>query len=119
MKKESQKLPKHTSEHVKAQNFLGACPQTPFPHSILWALHFVFALGPSHPLGGPARMRQVFMTVGVPTLNASEKLNNNEHASILSKLHALKFSKIAACYPREESHNYGKLFMFQNFWLHQ
>ena len=28
-KTEPQKLPEHTSEHVKAQNFLGACPQTP------------------------------------------------------------------------------------------
>ena len=28
-------------------------PQTPLPQSILWAPLFVFALGPSHPLGGP------------------------------------------------------------------
>ena len=28
-KTEPQKLPEHTSEHVKAQNFQGACPQTP------------------------------------------------------------------------------------------
>ena len=27
--KEPQEPPEHTSEHVKSQNFLGACPQTP------------------------------------------------------------------------------------------
>ena len=31
--KEPQKPLEHTSEHVKSQNFLGACPQTPL---ILW-----------------------------------------------------------------------------------
>ena len=54
-KKEPQKPPEHASEHVKPQNFLGACPQTPLAQSILWAPLFVFALGPSHPLGGPAQ----------------------------------------------------------------
>ena len=34
--KEPQKPSQHTSEHVKSQNFLGECPQTP-PHTI----HFV------------------------------------------------------------------------------
>ena len=52
-KKEPQKPPEHTSEHVKRQNFLGACPQTPLAQSILWAPLFAFALGPSHPLSGP------------------------------------------------------------------
>ena len=56
-KKEPQKPPEHASEHVKPQNFLGACPQTPLAQSILWALLFVFALGLSHPLGGPACMQ--------------------------------------------------------------
>ena len=37
-----------------SKNFLGAYPQTPLSQSILWAPLFVFALGPSHPLGGPA-----------------------------------------------------------------
>ena len=53
-KKEPQKPPEHASEHVKPQNFLGACPQTPLAQSMLWAPLFVFALGPSHPLSGPA-----------------------------------------------------------------
>ena len=53
-KKESQKPPEHTSEHVKSKNFLGACPQTPLTQFILWAPLFAFALGPSNPLGGPA-----------------------------------------------------------------
>ena len=44
-KKEPQKPPEHASEHVT--------PQTPLAQSILWAPLFVFALGPSHPLGGP------------------------------------------------------------------
>ena len=43
-KKEPQKPPEHASEHVKLQNFLGACPQTPLAQSILWAPLFVFAL---------------------------------------------------------------------------
>ena len=34
--KEPQKPPEHTSEHIKSQNFLGACPQTPLTQSILW-----------------------------------------------------------------------------------
>ena len=34
-KKEPQKPPEHASEHVKPQNFLGACPQTPLSQSIL------------------------------------------------------------------------------------
>ena len=54
-KKESQKPPEHTSEHVKSKNFLGACPQTPLTKSILWDPLFAFALGPSNPLGGPAQ----------------------------------------------------------------
>jgi len=52
-KKESQKPPEHTSEHVKSKNFLGACPQTPLTQFILWAPLFAFALGPSNPPGGP------------------------------------------------------------------
>ena len=39
-----------SSEHVKSQNFLGACPQTPLSQSIVWAQLFVFALGPNNPL---------------------------------------------------------------------
>ena len=52
-KKESQKPPEYTSEHVKSQNFLGAYPQTPLTQSTAWAPLFVFALGPHNPLGGP------------------------------------------------------------------
>ena len=52
-KKEPKKPPEYASEHVKLKNFLGACPQTPLAQSILWAPLFVFALGPSHLLGGP------------------------------------------------------------------
>ena len=33
-KKEPQKPPEHTSEHVKSQNFLGACPQPPLTQSM-------------------------------------------------------------------------------------
>jgi len=29
-----QEPPEHTSEHVKPQNFLGACPQIPFQQSV-------------------------------------------------------------------------------------
>ena len=43
----------HTSEHVKSQNFLEACPQTLVTQSILWTLPFVFALGFPDALGGP------------------------------------------------------------------
>ena len=39
---------------AKPQNFLETFPQTPLEQSLLWALLFVFALRPSHPLGGPA-----------------------------------------------------------------
>ena len=35
-KKEHQKPPEHTSEHVKPQNFLGACPKTTLAQFILW-----------------------------------------------------------------------------------
>ena len=41
MKKEAQKSPEHTSEHVNSQKFLGAYPQTPITQSILWA-HFLY-----------------------------------------------------------------------------
>ena len=52
--KEPQKPPEHTSEHVKSQHFLAACPQPPLTQSILWGPTFVFALGPPpNPLGGP------------------------------------------------------------------
>ena len=49
--KEPLKSPERTSEHVKSQNFLGACPRTPLIQSIAWAPLFVFALGPHNPLG--------------------------------------------------------------------
>ena len=54
---EPQEPPEHTSEHVKSQNFLGACPQTPLVQSILRGSTFfflLFALGPPNPLGGHA-----------------------------------------------------------------
>ena len=54
-KKEPQKPPEHTSECVKYQNCLGACPRTPLTQSLLWAPLFVFALGLSNPLGGPGQ----------------------------------------------------------------
>ena len=38
----------------KSSKFPRAVPPDPLPQSMLWAPHFVFALGPSHPLGGPA-----------------------------------------------------------------
>ena len=53
-----QKPPEHTSEHVKSQNFLGACPQIPITQSILWAPLFVFALDPYHPVSGPVSNSQ-------------------------------------------------------------
>ena len=56
-KKEPQKLPEHTSEHVKYQNFLEPCPQTLLTQPILWAPRFLFALGLSKPLSGPAYLR--------------------------------------------------------------
>ena len=43
-KKEPQKLPEHITEHVKSQNFLGACSETSLTQSILFTP--VFALGP-------------------------------------------------------------------------
>ena len=39
---EPQEPPEHTSEHVKSQNFLGACPQTPLVQSILRGSTFFF-----------------------------------------------------------------------------
>ena len=59
-KKEPQKAPEHTSEHVNSQNVLEACPQTPLPQ---WASHFVFALGPSNPLGGPPELGINFLAM--------------------------------------------------------
>ena len=38
--------PEHTSEHVKSQNFLGACPQTPLTQSILWGSTFCICPAP-------------------------------------------------------------------------
>ena len=46
--KKPQKPPEHASEHVKSQNFRGACPHK------LWAPLFIFALGPLNPVGSPA-----------------------------------------------------------------
>ena len=40
-KKEPQKPPEHTSEDVKPQNFLGACPQTP-SHNLYYGLRFLY-----------------------------------------------------------------------------
>ena len=40
--KKPQKPPEHTSEHVKSQNFLGACPQTPLKQSIAYRPHFLY-----------------------------------------------------------------------------
>ena len=51
--KEPHEPPEHTSEHVKSQNFLGACPWTPVTQSILQTLPFVFALGSPDALGSP------------------------------------------------------------------
>ena len=52
-KKEPQEPPEHTSDHVKSQNFLGACPQTPSHNPFCGAPIFVFAVGPPNPLGDP------------------------------------------------------------------
>ena len=51
-RKEPQEPSEHTSEHVKSQNFLGACPQPPSYNPFCGAPLFVFALGPPNPLGG-------------------------------------------------------------------
>ena len=40
------RAPEHTSEHVKSQNFLGACHQTPLTQSILRAPTFCICPGP-------------------------------------------------------------------------
>ena len=55
--KEPQEPPEHTSEHVKSQNFLGVCPQTP-PHII----HFVgphFLYSPPSPLSSPEKVQHL------------------------------------------------------------
>ena len=53
--KEPQEPPEYTSEHVKSQNFLGPCPQTPPPltQSILQGPTFWVCPGPPNPLSGP------------------------------------------------------------------
>ena len=38
-KEKPEKLSEHTSEHVKSQNFLGACPQTPLTQD---GFHFLY-----------------------------------------------------------------------------
>jgi len=55
-KKEPQKLPEHTSECVKSQNFMGACPQTPLTQSILWGP--TFCICPGLPAPPPQSSRQ-------------------------------------------------------------
>ena len=52
-KKEPQEPPEHTSEHLKSQNFLGACPRPPSHNPFCGAPLFVLALGPPNPLSGP------------------------------------------------------------------
>ena len=44
--KEPQEPPEHTSEHVKSQTFLGACPQTPLTQFILLGPTFCICPGP-------------------------------------------------------------------------
>ena len=44
LEKQPQKLPEHTSEHVKPQNFGGHAPPTP-PH--LWAPHLYLPRAPT------------------------------------------------------------------------
>ena len=51
--KEPQEPPEHTSQHVKSQNFLGVCPQTPLTQAILWGPTFCICPGPPNPLSGP------------------------------------------------------------------
>ena len=46
-KKKTQEPPEHTSEHVKSQNFLGECPQTPLTQSILWGPTSCICPGPT------------------------------------------------------------------------
>ena len=58
--KEHQEPPEHTSEHVKSQNFLGACPQRPLTQSILWGLNFLYLPWGPNPLGGPDYMACLF-----------------------------------------------------------
>ena len=45
-KKEPKKPPEHTSEHVKSQHFLGACPKTHLAQSILQPPTFCLCPGP-------------------------------------------------------------------------
>ena len=52
-RKRASEAPEHTSEHVKSQNFFGACPQTPSHNPFCGPPIFLFALGPPNPLGGP------------------------------------------------------------------
>ena len=53
-KKEPQEPPEHTSEDVKLQNFLEACPQTPLTQSVLWGPTFcIYPAPPPIPLCGP------------------------------------------------------------------
>ena len=52
-KKEPQEPPEHTSEDVKLQNFLEACPQTPLTQSVLWDPTFCIYPAPPVPLCGP------------------------------------------------------------------
>ena len=49
--KEPLKPPEHTSEHVKSQNFLGACTQTPLKQSmyLCWVPTILLAALPTSP----------------------------------------------------------------------
>ena len=55
--RKTQKTPEHTSEYVKSQNFLEACPQPPLMQSILWVPLFIFALGPLNPVGASSQQK--------------------------------------------------------------
>jgi len=51
--KGASEAPRTLFKACKTSKFSGGVPPTPLAQSILWAPLFVFALGLSHPLGGP------------------------------------------------------------------
>ena len=52
-RKRASGAPKHNSGHVKSQNFLGPCPQTPFTQSIMEGPHFLYLPWMPPILSGP------------------------------------------------------------------
>ena len=62
--KEPQKPPEHTSEHVKSWRH----SPDPLTQSLAWAPLYIFALGSSNLLGGPAQQMRVMSALNVPML---------------------------------------------------